>query len=224
MTFDEERMAEGSHDAQGAAGHERTAGWRPRAQRQVTTLLVGRVHQDDGADDLCRVRNLSAGGMMLETRRPLGVGRTVRLELRNCGALEGRIVWTDGGRAGVQFLAPVNVEALLSVPLNRPARPGGPMPRAPRFDARCAAELCSGDRTHAVVLTNLSQSGARLKLPEPMTLEETLVLRIPGLAGRRATLRWLRKTEAGLGFFLPLPFQELSDWLCDAERRYSHPD
>ena len=35
MTFDEERMAEGSHDAQGAAGHERTAGWRPRAQRQV---------------------------------------------------------------------------------------------------------------------------------------------------------------------------------------------
>lgn len=198
------------------------AEWRPRAPRAVTTLLVGRVVQDDGVDDLCRVRNLSAGGMMLETQRGLRVGHEITLELRSGGVLSGRVVWTKPGRAGIQFPLEVEVERVLSASLRHPATPGGPTPRAPRFETCCTAWLRVARTPLRVKLLNLSQGGAGLALPDEQLLGSGgVTLSIPGLTPRRCTVRWQEGLEAGLGFFDFLTFAELSDWLADDARRFS---
>ena len=59
-----------------------------------------------------RVRNLSAGGMLAETRQRVTVGTSVEVELRNVGAVRGRIVWVGEGKFGVAFDHPVDPQAV----------------------------------------------------------------------------------------------------------------
>ena len=55
-----------------------------------------------------RVRNLSAGGMMVDGHVSLVAGSTISVELRGIGAVIGTVAWADAGRAGVAFDAPVD--------------------------------------------------------------------------------------------------------------------
>lgn len=49
------------------------------------------------------VRNLSAGGMMMEGAPRLARGTRVALEIRNIGPVAGFVVWVQGQRTGVAF-------------------------------------------------------------------------------------------------------------------------
>ena len=55
-----------------------------------------------------RVRNLSAGGLMADCVLPLAQGQEVEFEIRNIGAVPGRIAWADGHRIGVAFETPID--------------------------------------------------------------------------------------------------------------------
>jgi hypothetical protein len=55
-----------------------------------------------------RVRNLSAGGLMIETERPMAVGTVLILGLRGIGEVTGRVAWYAEGRAGVALDAPID--------------------------------------------------------------------------------------------------------------------
>ena len=56
-----------------------------------------------GAAQRVKVRNLSPGGMMVESDlRPVR-GSRVAVELRNIGAIGGTIVWARAGKFGVAF-------------------------------------------------------------------------------------------------------------------------
>ena len=50
-----------------------------------------------------RVRNLSPGGMMVDTNAIFQEGLAVSAELRGLGAVRGKIAWIIEGRAGVSF-------------------------------------------------------------------------------------------------------------------------
>ena len=50
-----------------------------------------------------RVRNLSAGGMLVELPRQITQGLAVRATLPNIGEVAGRCVWSGEGRYGVAF-------------------------------------------------------------------------------------------------------------------------
>lgn len=67
-----------------------------------------------GAPDraLVRVRNLSAGGMLAEGAAEVAEGGTVEVELKNVGAVAGRIVWVGEGKFGIAFDRPVNPQAV----------------------------------------------------------------------------------------------------------------
>jgi len=54
---------------------------RDRAPRTVTTLLVGKLRCSGMIEHLCRVRNVSVTGMMIETHYTLGYGNWVTVEL-----------------------------------------------------------------------------------------------------------------------------------------------
>lgn len=61
---------------------------------------------------LVRVRNLSAGGMLAESPARVTEGATVEVELRNVGAVPGRIVWAGEGKFGIAFDRAVNPQAV----------------------------------------------------------------------------------------------------------------
>lgn len=55
-----------------------------------------------------KVRNLSAEGMMVESGLPLGDRQQVDVKLRGIGWVSGRVVWTQGRRAGLELDEPVD--------------------------------------------------------------------------------------------------------------------
>lgn len=61
-----------------------------------------------------RIRNLSAGGMMIELASlpdpDLTLGMRITAELRGIGRVKGEIAWVDGVRYGVQFATQIDPE------------------------------------------------------------------------------------------------------------------
>ena len=109
-----------------------------RGARLVTILLVARLVTPAG-DSLVRIRNLSSGGLMMETSLALAPGDAVRVELRNLQAIAGRVAWAKDARAGVQFDEPANVADLLHPPVaeGRTTR----VARAPRISTCCPVQV-----------------------------------------------------------------------------------
>lgn len=186
-----------------------------REARLTTILLVGRL-VTARSDWLCRVRNLSSGGLMMECDAPLAVGTPVRIELRDLIGLDGEIVWTRPPRAGVRFVAPVDVAGLLRTGTGHAQR----RPRAPRLGATCPVLLWYQGQTTAPTLIDLSQSGCRLAIAQPPPVDCPVRITIPGLLPRHAMPRWSRDGQAGFVFREILSFRELSAWQADFVTRF----
>jgi hypothetical protein len=190
-----------------------------RAPRTVTTLLVGKLLCRGTVEHLCRIRNISMSGMMLETHHTLGFGSWVTVELRSGDRLQGSVVWSSEGRAGVEFAQPIDVDHILAQ-----AKAGlgpfcGPAPRAPRFDVECAARISCFGRHIDVTLENVSQSGARIALPKPPREDTEIILSVPGLPSRRCTTRWATEDKAGLIFLEPISYNDLAPGSSIAPRQ-----
>lgn len=184
-----------------------------RAPRTVTTLLVGKLRSRGAVEHLCRVRNISMTGMMLETHHQLGYGSWVAVELRSGDRLQGSVVWSSEGRAGVEFAQPIDVDYILAQAKAGPDIFCGPAPRAPRFDVECPGRINALGRYIDVTLENISQSGARIRLPKPPRTDTEVILSVPGLPTRRCTTRWARDDKAGLIFLEPISYNDLAPWL-----------
>ncbi len=75
-----------------------------RGEPRDSMFLQATMRIADGAPPLTlRVRNLSAGGMMADCTAPLEQGQSVEIDLRNVGAVAGRIAWADGQKIGIAF-------------------------------------------------------------------------------------------------------------------------
>lgn len=179
-----------------------------RAPRTVTTLLVGRLLRGGFPDTPCRVRNVSTSGMLVECHVALAEGDSIAVELRSGSRLEGTVAWHEGVRAGVEFVEPVDLDLVLAEAANEAG-----VPRSPRFDVTCPARLSTYGRAIAATIENLSQTGARLAVAEPISPDTAYVLTIPGLAPRRCTVRWCAGEDAGIRFVEAIAFAELAHWL-----------
>ncbi|WP_333572677.1 PilZ domain-containing protein [Sphingomonas sp.] len=193
--------------------------WAERAPRTVTTLMVGKLICAGAGEQLCRVRNISATGMMLESPFPLRESDSIVVELRGGPVLEGKIMWVSAGRAGVQFSAPIDVEEVLATAKGSSpaARLRRAVPRAPRFQLATTARIVCNGISHAVVMENISQSGARIRLPNQPDLDRVMTLVIPGLSPRSCTVRWIENDVAGVAFIEMLPYAELAAWLNEMQ-------
>lgn len=189
--------------------------WAARAPRTVTTLMVGKLICGSAGEQLCRVRNISATGMMVESPYPLRDGDRITVELRCGQLLEGTIVWTSAGRAGVQFAATIDVEEVLATAkgTSPAARLRRAVPRAPRFEVEGPARLVCNGVSHMVRVENISLSGARLHLTSQPALDRVMTLVIPGLSPRSCTVRWCEGDAAGIAFIEMIPYAELAAWL-----------
>ncbi len=74
-----------------------------RHEKRDSLFLSATVAIDGGRPFSTRVRNLSAGGMMIDVTRDQVPGTPVVAELRGIGEIAGRIAWSSPGRAGIAF-------------------------------------------------------------------------------------------------------------------------
>ncbi|MFM6852971.1 MAG: PilZ domain-containing protein [Sphingopyxis sp.] len=81
------------------------------------------------------VRNISAGGMLVDSPMRLLNGDRLMVGLRHIGDVPGRVVWVEDGRFGVAFdvtIDPQQVRKPVTTRRTAPVEPGA----APRFVAK----------------------------------------------------------------------------------------
>ena len=89
-------------DADGAARS-------PRGRGRDSLFLTARLVLPGARDPIdARVRNLSAGGLMLEVERPVEDGVGVTLTMRGVGEVTGKVAWCAEGRIGIAFDRPID--------------------------------------------------------------------------------------------------------------------
>lgn len=175
--------------------------------RVMTTLRVGKI-TNNGEQELCLIRNISHGGLMLRVFADHEVGDDVTVELKSDCAVSGKVAWTSDDNVGVQFQESVDALDLLR---NDPR--GGRVPRAPRLTLHSQAVLRIGEEDLAVELRDLSQGGAKIGTADALPVGGEAVLVITGMKPIRAVIRWQVNGNAGLAFIGALPLAELVDWL-----------
>ncbi|MFT3977157.1 MAG: PilZ domain-containing protein [Sphingomonas bacterium] len=189
-----------------AAPHE----GRSEQRSALRTLLVGRLILADGREALCRIRNLSSAGMMIETPAALTRDGAVAVELRE-ERFSGRVVWVHDGQAGLHFDTMIDVGRALGEARIAVARQD--RPRAPRFRVGRRARISHYGRSTEVVIVDLSQSGACLGMEEPMAPDTEFTLAIPGLPAMACRTRWADADRCGVIFQGILPYNDLAAWL-----------
>lgn len=182
---------------------------RRSEERLLAALPVARLVTDEG-QDLCRVRNISAGGLMAETTRRHSVGMRVRVEFNSHQQLPGEIAWVRDTSCGVKFDRDIDLRELLA---NRPARRKGQTPRPPRLDISCNAELSIGGVLYRTQIRDISLGGLKAAVGGSNCVGKKVVAAIEGLRPVKGVVRWHRDGHAGIVFKRPLPFEELAEWM-----------
>jgi hypothetical protein len=86
-------------------------GAQNRTDTRDSLFLSAQLRLGDVPETTVRVRNLSAGGLMVELPMEASVGQSVEVEVRGVGWVPGRIAWTTDGRAGIAFDKPIDPRA-----------------------------------------------------------------------------------------------------------------
>ena len=184
---------------------------RRSTERHIKILRVGTVIVD-GRRELCLIRNISAGGVMAHVYSQLTPGQHVSVELKTSQAVTGRVVWTRGGNAGIQFDTSVDVAELLAAPQGVD---NGWRPRTPRVEIDRMATLRVGARTSWVHARDISQSGVKIEAEadDAPAADEEVVITLEGFRPLPGVVRWAANGACGISFNALIPFGDLIDWL-----------
>lgn len=178
-------------------------------ERYTTLFRVARVVTDCGAQHLCLIRNIGAGGLMLETYVPFAVGTRVQIEPKGCTPVSGEIRWVKDRNAGVAFETPIDVSDYLN---RNQLTAGRETPRGPRLVVGVRARLRVGAIWHLVDLIDLSQKGAKIESDLPMELEAAVELMVDQLAPVSGRVRWIKGERVGIEFSSLIPLADLAEW------------
>ncbi len=200
---------------------EAESGFRARDARTFTLLLVGQITKRGGHDGLCRVRNVSAGGLMADVVMSVEPEDLVRIDLRNGQSRSGVVRWVKKDQFGLQFDEPIADVRRFLAEERAPRADGLPSVRSPRLRAECNASLQLGGRPYPGTVLDISQGGARIATAAPAGRDRLLTLSIPGLPALRCVVRWAEAPDVGVSFLDQLSFAALAHWLDDPHLRFN---
>lgn len=188
---------------------------RRTGNRHISVFRVGRL-VDDGGDQICVIRNISSGGVMIESNRVPAIGSRVVIDLRSDRGLPATVRWVRDREAGVQFDAPIDVAAML-----REERPSilRLHPRAPRFIRQGKVKVTGTTNTSEGTIANISINGLGVRTPIRFARDEPVIVSIEGLGAARAVVRWWEDREMGLKLQSPLSYRLLANWLDEPARQ-----
>ncbi len=182
---------------------------RRRQERHIRILRVG-VLFFDGRRELCLIRNISSGGLKAHVYSKVTPGERVSVELKTNQQVAGHIAWAEGSDAGIGFDSPVDIVELLA---NPPILDNGWKPRSPRVEVDRPATVRAGARTRWVRTRDISQSGIKLVLEQPLDIGTPVVVTLENLGTIAGVVRWQDESVCGIEFNQLIPFGELIDWL-----------
>ena len=184
---------------------------RRGSDRYLSLLRVGSILVE-GRRELCLIRNISAGGMMIRAYCDIPVDTPLSIELKQGDPVKGVVKWIEDDLTGVTFDEPIDVLLLLAPQGN------APRPRLPRIEVNCTAWVREdGDVIRTRVL-NVSQGGVCVEARSSLTVGADVVITLPGLTPAAGVVKWSDGTAYGLGFNRALVLSELVEWLQEQQQ------
>jgi len=162
------------------------------------------------ANHFCRIKNVSAGGLMAETPVPFEVGEPVQIEFHSDHRLPGTVVWIRTGLVGVKFESSVDLRELIA----SRRRGQSAAARPPRLEVTCSATVQIGKLYHKVDVRDISLGGMKVALSDWQCTGKDVVATIESLRPVKGTIRWYKGGYAGIVFDRPLTFDELAEWMA----------
>lgn len=177
------------------------------AERVAPMLRMAKLASGSG-EQLIRVRNVTAGGMMAEISHLPAVGERVAVEL-SFQQIPSTVVWIRDGLVGVKFDQNVDLGELLA---GRKPRHGF-RPRPPRLHVACKASVRVGKLYYTVDVEDISLGGIKVAPIEERCIGKEVVVVVESLRPIRGEVRWFAERYAGIVFDKPLRFEELAEWI-----------
>ncbi|MDP9423728.1 MAG: PilZ domain-containing protein [Pseudomonadota bacterium] len=177
-------------------------------ERLIAMLRVAKLKDAQGREQLIRVRNVSAGGLMAEIGHPVNVDDVFSLELSS-QTIPSTVVWIREGTAGFKFDQNIDLGELLA---GRKPRHGF-RPRPPRLEVNCKANVKVENSYYTVEVHDISLGGMKVEPIEEYCLGKKVVVVVESLRPIRGEVRWFTDRKAGIVFDQPLKFEELAEWI-----------
>lgn len=181
---------------------------RRNEERVSATLRVGKMTDAAGSEQLIKVKNLSAGGVMAIVTRPPAVGDQVHIELSS-ERIPATVVWIRDDMAGFKFDQNIDLGELLA---GRKPRHGF-RPRPPRLEIPCKASIRVGKTYYTVDVHDISLGGIKVEPIDEYCVGKRVVVAVESLRPMKGEVRWYSDRRAGIVFERPLDFDELSEWV-----------
>jgi hypothetical protein len=180
-------------------------------ERYLSLLRVGAI-MVDGRRELCLIRNISAGGMMIRAYSDIPVGTPLSVELKQGDPVSGTVKWVEDGLTGVTFESTIDVLLLLVPPGD------GPRPRLPRIEVDCTAWVREDGDVIRTRVVNVSQGGLCVEPRSALTVGANVVITLPGLTPVAGVVKWNDGGSYGLAFNRALVLSELVAWLQEQQQ------
>ena len=179
-----------------------------RTEERVAPMLRVAKLEGPSGEQLIRVRNVSAGGLMAEIGQTVSVGDVVSVELSS-QKIPGSVVWIRDGTVGVKFDQNIDLGELLA---GRKPRHGF-RARPPRLEVSCKASLRVDKIYYTVDVHDISLGGMKVEPIEEYCLGKKVVVVVESLRPIRGEVRWYSNRKAGIVFDEALSFEDLAEWV-----------
>jgi hypothetical protein len=178
-------------------------------ERLSAMLRVGKLSDAAGNEQLIKVKNLSAGGVMAIVTRAPSVGDQVAIELSS-QRIPASVVWIREDMAGLKFDQNVDLGELLA---GRKPRHGF-RARPPRLEIPCKASVRVGKTYYTVDVHDISLGGIKVEPIDEYCVGKNVVVVVESLRPVKGEVRWYSERRAGIVFEQPLEFEELTEWVA----------
>jgi hypothetical protein len=180
-----------------------------RLDERVSAMLrVGKLTNAAGEQQLVKVKNMSAGGVMAIVTRAPEIGEQVAIELSS-QRIPASVVWIRDDVIGLKFDQDVDLGELLA---GRKPRHGF-RPRPPRLEIPCKASVRLGKTYYTVDVHDISLGGMKVEPIEEYCVGKKVTVVVESLRPIKGEVRWYSDRVAGIVFDKPLDFDELSEWI-----------
>lgn len=180
-----------------------------RADERVSAMLrQGKLVDSDGNEQLIKVKNMSAGGIMAIAGAPPAVVSAVSVELSS-QKIPSTVIWTRDETVGIKFDQNVDLGEILA---GRKPRHGF-RPRPPRLDIACKASVRVGKTYYGIDVHDISLGGMKVEPIEEYCGGKKVIVVVESLKPIKGEVRWFSDRRAGIVFDRALNFDKLSEWV-----------
>ena len=180
-----------------------------RTDERVSAMLrEGKIVNASGEQQLIRIKNLSAGGLMAIVAKSPPVGEQIEVEL-STQRIGASVVWTRDDMVGLKFDQDLDLGELLA---GRKPRHGF-RARPPRLNIACKASVKVGKLYYSVDVHDISLGGMKVEPIEEYCVGKKVIVVVESLRPLKGEVRWYSDRRAGIVFDKSLDFDELAEWV-----------